>query len=156
MIILRVMALDIGSKNIGVAISDPLGMIAYGLEVIERTAEDNIYLQKIKELVEHYQVEEIVVGFPRHMKGTPGTIAADVLAVVERLRGELRIPIVTWDERLTTVAAEKILIAADMRREKRKKKVDKVAAALILESYLNRRRSKMQEALDKDSGNSLE
>jgi putative Holliday junction resolvase len=130
------MGLDVGSKTIGVALSDPLGWTAQGYEVIRRgkAATDFVRLQEIADL---YEVEKVVVGLPRNMNGTLGPQVREVVKFIEGLKERLKIPIETWDERLTTVAAEKILIAADLSRARRKKVIDKMAAALILQGYLD-------------------
>jgi len=137
---MRVMALDVGDKTIGVALSDELGIAAHPLEVIRRTSPERD-LARICELVEKHQVSEVVVGLPVSLSGEPGPQAEKVKAFVELLRPVLGRPIVLWDERLTTAEAEKMLIAADASRARRKKVIDKLAAALILDSYLARKRA---------------
>ena len=125
----------------GVAVSDPSRVIASGLESITRaTIKKDI--QAVKRLVHEYEVEEIVVGLPKMMNGELGIQAKKVLSFVESLRVWVEIPVILWDERLTTVAAEKFLIEANMRRKKRKGTVDKVAATLILQGYLDSRTAK--------------
>ena len=133
---MRVLALDVGDATIGVAISDPLKIIAQGLASVRRVElkED---LRLIRRLVEEHEAEKIVVGLPKMMSGELGVQAQKVQSFVESLRKEVEIPIVFWDERLTTVAANRYLIEADMSRRKRKKVVDKVAATLILQGYLD-------------------
>ena len=130
--------MDVGDVLIGVAISDPLRIIAQGLESIKR-ADPESDVNAVRHLVNQYEVGEIVVGLPRMMDGETGIQAQKVLNFVESLRAEVKIPVVLWDERLTTVAANRALIEANMSRRKRKKVVDKVAAALILQGYLDSR-----------------
>lgn len=132
---MRIMCLDVGEKNIGVAVSDPLGMTAQGVEVIRRQGLKKD-LGRIKELQERYAAEEIILGLPLNMNGTIGTKAREVLKFKDLLSKTLSVPVVTWDERLTTAAAERILLAADVSRKGRKKVIDQLAAVLILESYL--------------------
>ncbi len=136
---IRILALDVGEKRIGVAISDPLGLTAQGLGVIKRrdVARD---VAALKALVADYAVQEIVVGLPRHLNGRPGTHAALALEVAAALARELGVPVTSWDERLSTREAERLLVAADVSRRKRRRVVDQVAAALILQGYLDRRR----------------
>ena len=132
----RLLGLDVGDVLMGVAISDPSRVIATGLESITR-ANVKKDIQAIKRLVHEYEVEEIIVGLPKMMNGELGIQAKKVLSFVESLRAWVEIPVILWDERLTTVAAEKFLIEANMRRKKRKKIVDKLAAVLILQGYLD-------------------
>ena len=135
---MRVLGLDVGDVLIGVAISDPLRIIAQGLESIKR-ADTKSDVNAVRHLVNQYEVGEIVVGLPRMMDGETGIQAQKVLNFVESLRAEVKISVVLWDERLTTVAANRALIEANMSRRRRKKVVDKVAAALILQGYLDSR-----------------
>lgn len=136
---MRVLGLDMGSKRIGVALSDELGLIAQALTTITRTgtAQD---LKSISDLVRKYDVQEVVIGYPRHLDGRPSDEAAGYVSFGEKLSKETGIDVVFWDERLTTVAAERALLEGDMRRRRRRKVIDKVAASLILEGYLTRRR----------------
>jgi putative Holliday junction resolvase len=129
------MALDVGDKTIGVAVSDELGWTAQGLEVIRRTSwgKDMIRLQ---ELIKEYDVGRIVVGYPKNMNGSIGPRAQLAADFAERLSGETGLRVKLWDERLTTMEAERILIAADMSRAKRRKVIDKMAAVLILQNYM--------------------
>ena len=134
---MRVMGLDIGDKTIGVAISDLLGLTAQGLETIMRTS-NKAAINRIKEIIAEKDVEKIVVGLPKNMNGSLGPQAEKVLSFVKKLEGKIDREIVYQDERLTTVAAEKILVAADVSRKKRKKVIDKVAAVYILQGYLDK------------------
>ncbi|MBF0552280.1 MAG: Holliday junction resolvase RuvX [Deltaproteobacteria bacterium] len=141
----RILALDVGTKTIGVAVSDELGIIAQGLTTIRRR-DEQADLAQVAAIVDEYQVKEVVVGLPFNMDGSIGPSARLVLALVEQLISCLSVPVETWDERWTTVAAERTLIEADVRREKRRKVIDKVAATFILQGYLdaaaNRNRDK--------------
>lgn len=136
---MRIMGLDVGEKTIGVAVSDPLGLTAQGVDVVRRENLDRD-LSRLQELIEAYGVGEIVVGLPKNMNGTVGPRAKQCQAFASSVYERLRLPVVLWDERLTTSAAEKTLISADVSRKKRKKVVDKLAASLILQSYLDGRR----------------
>jgi len=129
---MRILAFDIGEKRIGVAISDELGITAQGLETIER--KDS--LDKIKGLVSEREVGEIVVGLPLNMNGSKGPRANDALNFAEELRKELGIEVKLWDERMSTLEVERLMIQGDVSRKKRKKKIDKLAAQVILQSYL--------------------
>ena len=136
---MRIMGLDYGSKTIGVAVSDPMGLTAQGLEIIRREEENKLrkYLRRIEELVKEYQVEEIVLGFPKNMNNTIGERAEKSLQLKETLERRLGLPVIMWDERLTTVEADRTLIEAGVRRENRKKYVDMIAAVFILQGYLD-------------------
>ena len=131
--------MDYGSKTIGVAVSDPMGLTAQGIETITREEENKLRksLRRIEELVEQYQVEEIVLGFPKNMNNTIGERAEKSLQLKETLERRLGLPVIMWDERLTTVEADRTLIEAGVRRENRKKYVDMIAAVFILQGYLD-------------------
>jgi putative Holliday junction resolvase len=131
------MGLDLGDKNIGVAVSDPMGWTAQAVEVIRRRGEDGAELGRLKELVNEYGVEMVLVGLPKNMDGTVGDRGRKALGYAGLLRKELGVPVEMWDERLSTVSAGKILLEADMSRAKRKKVIDKTAAAIILQGYLD-------------------
>ncbi|MDQ7783400.1 MAG: Holliday junction resolvase RuvX [Desulfomonilaceae bacterium] len=133
------MALDIGSKRIGIAMSDELGFTAQGLESMQ-CAGLEADLEHIIGLVERYSVDEIVVGMPYNMNGSEGPQASKVRAFMEMLGGRIDIPLTEWDERLSTAAAERTLLEADMSRSKRRKVIDKLAAVIILQGYLDRKR----------------
>ena len=133
---MRILSLDVGTKRIGIAISDELGWTAQGIRTLHRR-ESKSDLREIRDIAGEYGVEEIVVGLPRNMNGSLGPQAQMVLGFIRDLRGGLDIPILTWDERLSTVEATKILIKGDLSRKKRKQKVDMSAAVLILQSYLD-------------------
>lgn len=131
----RILALDIGEKNIGTAISDALGITAQGLDVIQRGKKGEDLLQ-LERIVEEYSVAEIVVGLPLNMDGSEGPRAKDAREYARRLSEKLSVPVKTWDERLTTAQARRTLLEADVSRARRKKVIDKLAAVIILESYL--------------------
>ena len=134
----RILGLDYGDKRIGVALSDPFGWTAQGLEMIERKWEGE-HIHRIEQLVREYEVEAIVVGLPKNMNGTIGPRGEVCMAFAEELRQSLSLPVYLWDERLTTVAATRTLLEADVSRSKRKRVVDKMAAALLLQNYLDAR-----------------
>ena len=136
--------MDFGSKTVGVAISDPLLITAQGIEIIRRKDENKLRrtLARIEELIVEYEVGEIVLGFPKNMNDTIGERAEISLEFQEKLERRTGLPVVMWDERLTTVAADKTMMEAGVRREKRKDYVDKIAAVLILQGYLYYRASK--------------
>ncbi len=136
---IRIMGLDFGSKTVGVAISDPLGLTAQGIEIIRREQENKLRrtLARIEALIEEYQVTEIVLGYPKNMNNTVGERAEKSLAFKEMLERRTGLPVVMWDERLTTVAANRTLIEGGVRRENRKEYVDMIAAVYILQGYLD-------------------
>lgn len=131
--------MDYGSKTIGVAISDPLGLTAQGMEIIRREDENKLRksLRRIEELVKEYEVEELVLGFPKNMNNTIGERAEKSLQLKETLERRLGLPVVMWDERLTTVEANRTLMETGVRRENRGKYVDMIAAVFILQGYLD-------------------
>lgn len=133
---MRLMGLDVGDKTIGIAVSDMLGLTAQGLETIIRTS-NKIAINRIKEIISEKDIEKLVVGLPKNMNGSLGPQGEKVLSFVKKLEEKMDIEIVLQDERLTTVAAEKMLIAADVSRKKRKKVIDKIAAVYILQGYLD-------------------
>ncbi|HEM5491476.1 TPA: Holliday junction resolvase RuvX [Streptococcus suis] len=137
---MRIMGLDVGSKTVGVAISDPLGFTAQGLEIIPIDEEKGEFgLERLTELVEQYKVDKFVVGLPKNMNNTSGPRVEASQAYGNLLIEQFKLPVDYQDERLTTVAAERMLIEqADISREKRKKVIDKLAAQLILQNYLDR------------------
>lgn len=141
---MRILGLDIGSKTIGMAISDELGLTAQGLKTISRTSKSND-LREILLMIEQLKVEKIVVGLPINMDGTLGRQAETVLKWVEEAKESLKLPVVTWDERLSTVEASRTLLEADLSRKKRKGVIDKLAAVLILQGYLDQIRNQKDE-----------
>lgn len=130
------MGLDVGDRRVGVALSDELGITAQGLTVLERRG---TIFEELATIAREQGVAEVVVGLPRRMDGTVGPQAEKVLAFAKQLREHLRLPVRFWDERLSTAEAERLLLQADQSRRKRRKVRDKVAAAIILQGYLNRR-----------------
>ena len=134
---MRIMALDVGSRTIGIACSDALLMTAQGIETIRRTSLENDF-KRLSELISEYEVHELVVGMPKNMNGTKGERAEKTEEFVEKMKEVIDLPITFWDERLSTVKAERQLIAADVSRKKRKDVIDKMAAVVILQGYLDR------------------
>ena len=133
---MRILGLDHGTKRIGVAVSDEMKMIATPLEYIEAEPFAD-FLERLKEIIRAREVELIVIGLPRNMDGSYGPAALKVRELVAVLKDAIVTPIRTWDERLTSVQANRFLIEADVRRSKRKEKVDQTAAAILLQSYLD-------------------
>jgi putative Holliday junction resolvase len=134
----RILGLDVGEKRIGVAVSDPLGISAQGLAVLIRQGRD-ADLVRLQEMIRQYPIKEIVVGLPRHMDGRLGEQAPAILDLARELGEALGAAVIPWDERLSTVEAERVLVAADLSRRRRRQVVDKLAAVLILQGYLNSR-----------------
>ena len=133
---MRVLGLDYGDKRIGVAISDEMGWTAQALEVIPRDMQGQ-HIGRIKEIVGQYNIDTIIVGLPKNMNGTVGERGEICIAFAQTLQEILNIPVQLWDERLTTVSAERTLLEADVSRKKRRQVIDKVAATLILQGYLD-------------------
>lgn len=134
---MRIMALDVGSRTIGIACSDALLMTAQGIETIRRTSLENDF-NRLRELISEYEVHELVVGMPKNMNGTKGERAEKTEEFVEKMKAVIDLPVTFWDERLSTVMAERQLIAANVSRKKRKGVIDKMAAVVILQGYLDR------------------
>lgn len=135
---MRIMGLDVGSKTVGVAISDALGWTAQGIETVKiNEAEGEFGIVRIAELVKEYSVTEFVVGFPKNMNNTVGPRGEASESYKRLLEETFGLPVKLWDERLTTMAAERMLIAADVSRKKRKLVIDKMAAVMILQGYLD-------------------
>ena len=136
---MRAIGLDFGSKTVGVAISDPLGVTAQGIEIIRRTSENKLRktLARIEELIKEYGVDTIVLGLPKNMNNTLGDRAEKSLEFKGMLERRTGLAVVMWDERLTTVEANRTLIEGNIRRENRKQYVDQLAAVLILQGYLD-------------------
>lgn len=137
---MRLMGLDYGSKTVGVAVSDPLGLTAQGVETVWRNQENKLRqtMARIEELISEYQVERIVLGYPKNMNNTVGERAVKSLEFKEKLEKRTGLPVVMWDERLTTAEAERTLMETGVRRENRKQFLDQMAAVLILQGYLDR------------------
>lgn len=138
---MRLMGLDVGDKTIGVAISDELGISANPVTIIQRIGSIRKEMGQIRSMVEEYGVGLIIVGMPYMMDGSVGIQAEKVIAFIDEMKRRLRTPVETWDERLSTAEVERMLIAADQSRSKRKQVIDKLAAAVILQSYMDRHRS---------------
>ena len=136
---MRILGLDFGSKTVGVAVSDGLLLTAQGVETIERKDENKLRktCARIEELIAEYEITEIVLGLPKNMNNTEGERVEKTKAFGEMLERRTGLPVHYWDERLTTVAAEQILMESGVRRENRKAVIDKVAAGLILQGYLD-------------------
>lgn len=136
---MRILGLDFGSKTVGVAVCDPLMITAQGVEIIRRETEGKIRktLQRIEALIEEYEVEKIVLGFPKSMNGSISERAEKTMEFKETLERRTGLEVVLWDERLTTVAANKAMMESNIRREDRGKYVDEIAAIFILQGYLD-------------------
>ena len=135
----RIIGLDFGSKTTGVAVSDPFGWTAQGVEIIRRKEENKLRktLARIEELVKEYGATRIVLGLPKNMNNSLGDRAEKSLAFKEMLERRTGLPVVMWDERLTTVAADRTMMEAGIRRENRREDVDEIAAVFILQNYLD-------------------
>ncbi len=133
---MRTLCIDYGTKTMGIAVSDQLGLMGHGIASISRKS-INQDIEQINAFIKEYEVKKIVIGLPKNMDGSLGPSAREVLGFVELLNKRLAVPVETWDERLSTMAAEKVLLEADLSRRKRKKVIDKVAAAVILQNYLD-------------------
>lgn len=136
---MRIMGLDFGSKTVGVAVSDPLGITAQGVEIIRRKSQGKLRqtLARIGELVEEYEVNELVLGFPKNMNGTEGERCERTKEFKELLEKRTGLPVALWDERLTTVAADRSMMEKGMGRCERKEYVDEIAAIFILQGYMD-------------------
>lgn len=145
---MRIMGLDFGSKTVGVAVSDPLFITSQGVEIIRRKEENKLRqtLARIEELIGEYEVGEIVLGLPKNMNDTLGVRAELSLEFKEKLERRTGLPVTMWDERLTTVAADRTMMEAGIRREHRKDYVDQIAASLILQGYLDYRANQAKQA----------
>ena len=136
---MRILGLDYGSKTVGVAVSDPLGITAQGLEIIRRKDENKLRqtLARIEEIIQEYKVEEIVLGLPKNMNNTLGERVEKTMVFKEMLERRTGIKVIMWDERLTTVAADKAMMEAGLNGRQRKEYVDMIAATFILQGYLD-------------------
>ena len=145
---MRIMGLDFGSKTVGVAVSDPLLLTAQGIEIIRRKEENKLRrtLARIEELTREYGVELIVLGLPKNMNDTEGERVAATKEFAEKLERRTALPVIFRDERLTTVAADRAMMEAGIRRENRKEHVDRIAAVLILQEYLDYRKNTEAES----------
>lgn len=149
---MRILGLDFGSRTVGVAVSDGLLLTAQGVETIERKDENKLRktAARIEELVKEYEITTIVMGLPKNMNNTEGERVEKTKAFGEMLERRTGLPVVYWDERLTTVAAEQILMESGVRRENRKAVIDKIAACFILQGYLDHIRFRQSEAVQTD------
>ncbi|MDE5782338.1 MAG: Holliday junction resolvase RuvX [Lachnospiraceae bacterium] len=136
---MRILGLDFGSKTVGVAVSDELLITAQGLEIVRRESENKLRktLARIEQIIEEYSIEKIVLGFPKNMNNTIGERGEKTLAFKEMLERRTGLEVIMWDERLTTVSADRTMMEAGVRRENRKKYVDQIAATFILQGYLD-------------------
>ena len=137
--LMRILGLDVGTHTLGIAVSDELGLTAQGLKTLRRKSMEED-LQEIAAIISQFEINKIVVGLPKNMNGTLGKQAEIVLKWMEVLKDKTQLPVVTWDERLSTVGASRVLLEADLSRRKRKKVIDKLAAVLILQGYLDQSR----------------
>lgn len=133
----RILGLDVGDKTVGVAVSDLLQLTAQGVTTIRRESKVKDY-EALKEIIDEYEIKKVVVGLPKNMNGTIGPQGEKTVKFAEKLKNKYGIELIYEDERLTTMAAEKMLISGDVRRDKRKQIIDKVAATYILQTYLDR------------------
>ena len=140
------MGLDLGTKTVGVAISDALQLTAQGIETITRNKENQLRqtLARIEQLILEYEVTEIVLGLPKHMNNDLGDRAEFSLEFKDKLERRTGLPVALWDERLTTVSADRVMMESGVRREDRKQFVDKIAATIILQGYLDRKKFEAQ------------
>lgn len=136
---MRIMGLDFGSKTVGVAVCDPLGITAQAVETITRTSENKLRqtLARIEQLAGEYEIERIVLGYPKNMNNTLGERVEKTLEFKASLERRTGLEVLLWDERLTTIAAERVLMESGVRRENRKKTIDQIAAVFILQGYLD-------------------
>lgn len=143
---MSIMGLDFGTKTVGVAISDGLNLTAQGLETITRKSQNKLRqtLARIEAIATEHQVTTIVLGYPKNMNNTVGERAEATEEFKEALEKRMKLPVILWDERLTTIEANRILIDSKVRRENRKEVIDKIAATIILQSYLDAKRNEEQ------------
>jgi putative Holliday junction resolvase len=135
---MRIMGLDVGSKTVGIAISDELGWTAQGLKTLKIDEEKNKFgFDEIGQLIKEYGISQVVIGLPKNMNGTIGPRGEASKRYAEEIESLFSVPTILWDERLTTMAAERVLLEADVSRKKRKKVIDKMAASMILQGYLD-------------------
>lgn len=136
---MRILGLDYGSKTVGVAVSDSLGITAQGVETITRSDENKLRqtCARIEKLIEEYEIEKIILGYPKNMNNSIGDRAVKTEEFKMLLERRTGLPVILWDERLTTAASERILMESNVRRENRKEVIDKIAAGLILQGYLD-------------------
>ena len=157
---MRILGLDYGTKTVGVAVCDPLEYTAQGLEIIRRKEDNKLRqtLARIEEIIQEYGVEKVVLGFPKHLNNTIGERAEKSIEFGQMIERRTGLPVIMWDERYTTVSANQILMESKVRREDRKEYVDKVAAAIILQGYLDMlsMKKKLQEEQQEQQQEELE
>ncbi|GGI10618.1 MULTISPECIES: Holliday junction resolvase RuvX [Gottfriedia] len=135
---MRALGLDVGTKTIGVAVSDALGWTAQGIETVKINEERQIFgLDRLKEIIDSYEIDKVIVGLPKNMNGSIGERGEACQRFAKLIEEEFKLPVILWDERLSTMAAERFLISADVSRKKRKQVIDKMAAVVILQNYLD-------------------
>lgn len=135
---MRALGLDVGTKTIGVAVSDALGWTAQGIETVKINEERQIFgLDRLKEIIVSYEIDKVIVGLPKNMNGSIGERGEACQRFAKMIEEEFNLPVILWDERLSTMAAERFLISADVSRKKRKQVIDKMAAVVILQNYLD-------------------
>ena len=135
---MRALGLDVGTKTIGVAVSDALGWTAQGIETVKINEERQKFgLDRLKEIINSYEIDKIIVGLPKNMNGSIGERGEACTRFAKMIEEEFKLPVILWDERLSTMAAERFLISADVSRKKRKQVIDKMAAVVILQNYLD-------------------
>ncbi len=146
---MRILGLDYGAKTVGVAVCDPTGLIAQGVETITRREENKLRatLRRIEELIAVWQIETVVLGYPKNMDGTVGERAKRTEAFAQQLERRTGIPVILWDERLTTMAADEILMESGVPLSERKRVIDKVAAGIILQDYLDNSSVRVEEGV---------
>lgn len=132
---MRILGIDLGDKTIGLAVSDPTGLLSQPVKTLRRI-ETNQDMDAIKQVINEYEIEKIVIGLPKNMNGSIGPQSEKILQFADMLRDATGLEVILWDERLTTVAAERALLEADISRKKRRKVIDSIAASLILQGYL--------------------
>ena len=147
---MRIMGLDFGSKTVGVAVSDPLGITAQGVEIVRRKSPNKLRqtLARIDELVHEYGVEELVLGYPKNMNGTEGERCEKTKEFKELLEKRTGLPVAWWDARLTTVAADRSMMEAGLGHYERKEYVDEIAAVFILQGYMAAKTMKTEESIN--------
>jgi len=148
---MRILGIDYGKRRLGLALSDPTGLIASGLATLDVTTDEKS-IEELKAIVRLHSVDAVVIGLPRSLDGQLGQAAQEVLQFKDKLAEALHMPVHTWDERMTTVIAERAMLEADVSRSKRKKKVDRIAAQIILQGFLNflKRKEKEESRIDAD------
>lgn len=130
--------IDVGDKSIGVAVSDPLGFTAQGITTLKRKSNLKEEIKELQAIISQYEVKQVIVGLPKNMDGSIGQQAQKVIKYADLLKQTLKLPVILWDERLSTLMANRTLLEADVSRAGRKKVIDKLAAVVILQSYLDR------------------